>query len=166
MAERPPKFDPLGVLNTLDRHRVAYIVIGGFGRVVRGTEEVTRGLDIVPSTKPDNLQKLEDALDELAARKEDGKRVAEADLASQEAIVLITDRGELKIVAEPAGTSGYEDLRRAATREPLGRGLRPPVASTDDLGRMLAAWDREEDRAKLRQLRELADLDRGLALEL
>jgi hypothetical protein len=35
-----------------------------------------------------------------------------------------------------------------------------------DLGRMLAAWGREEDRAKLRQLRELADLERGLALEL
>jgi hypothetical protein len=31
---------------------------------------------------------------------------------------------------------------------------------------MLAARDREEDRAKLRQLRELADLERGLALEL
>jgi hypothetical protein len=165
VAERPPKFDPLGVLNTFDRHRVAYIVIGGFGRVVRGTEEVTRGLDIVPSTKPDNLQKLNEALEELEARTEDGKKVAEADL-SQEAVELITDRGELKIVAEPAGTSGYEDLRRAATREPLGRGLRPPVASTDDLGRMLAAWDREEDRAKLRQLRELADLERGLALEL
>ena len=165
MAERPPKFDPLGVLNTLDRHRVAYIVIGGFGRVVRGTDEVTRGLDIVPSTKPDNLQKLNEALDELEARKEDGKKVTEADL-TQEAVELITDRGDLKIVAEPIGTSGYEDLRRAATREPLGRGLRPPVASTDDLGRMLAAWDREEDRAKLRQLRELADLERGLALEL
>jgi hypothetical protein len=165
VAERPAKFDPLGVLNTLDRHRVAYIVIGGFGRVVRGTEEVTRGLDIVPSAKPDNLEKLEEALDELGARKEDGKEVTKADL-DQEVVGLITDRGELKIVAEPIGTSGYEDLRRAATREPLGRGLRPPVASIDDLGRMLAAWDREQDRAKLRQLRELADLERGLALEL
>jgi hypothetical protein len=165
VAEQPPRFDPLGVLATLDRHRVAYIVIGGFGRVVRGTEEITRGLDIVPSAKPDNLQKLEEALDELGARKEDGKKITEADL-NQEVVELITDRGELKIVGEPVGTSGYEDLRRAATREPLGRGLRPPVASTDDLGRMLAAWDREEDRAKLRQLRELADLERGLGLEL
>ena len=165
MAERPPKFDPLAVLTALDRHRVAYIVVGGFGRVVRGTEEITRGLDIVPSTKPENLQKLEEALDELGARREDGKKVAGADLTT-EVVELVTDRGELKIVAEPIGTSGYEDLRRAATREPLGRGLRPPVASTDDLGRMLAAWDREEDRAKLRQLRELADLERGLALEL
>jgi hypothetical protein len=165
VAERPAKFDPLGVLATLDRHRVAYIVIGGFGRVVRGTEEVTRGLDVVPSTKPDNLQKLEEALDELEARKQDGKKVTEADL-TQQVVEAMTDRGELKIVVEPIGTSGYEDLRRAATREPLGRGLRPPVASTDDLGRMLAAWDREEDRAKLRQLRELADLERGLALEL
>ena len=165
MAEQPPKFDPLGVLATLDRHRVAYIVIGGFGRVVRGTEEITRGLDIVPSAKPDNLRKLEEALDELGARKGAGKKAAEADL-KQGVVELTTDRGELKIVAEPIGTSGYEDLRRAATREPLGRGLRPPVASTDDLGRMLAAWDREEDRAKLRQLRELAELERGLALEL
>lgn len=165
MAERPPKFDPLGVLSTLDRHRVAYIVIGGFGRVVRGTEEITRGLDIVPSTKPDNLQKLEEALEELGARKEDGKNVTGADL-NEEVVELVTDRGEFKIVAGPIGTRGYEDLRRAATREPLGHGLRPPVASTDDLGRMLAAWDREEDRGKLRQLRELADLDRGLALEL
>jgi hypothetical protein len=165
VAERPPKFDPLGVLATLDRHRVAYIVIGGFGRVVRGTEEITRGLDIVPATKPDNLQKLKEALDELGAQKENGKKVTEADL-NREVVGLVTERGELNIVAEPIGTSGYEDLRRAATREPLGRGLRPPVASTDDLGRMLAAWDREEDRAKLRQLRELADLERGLALEL
>ena len=165
MAERPPKFDPLGVLATLDRHRVGYILIGGFGRVVRGTEEITRGLDIVPSTKPDNLEKLEEALGELGATTEDGNEVTRADL-DQAVVELITDRGELKIVAEPIGTSGYEDLRRAATREPLGRGLRPPVASTDDLGRMLAAWDREEDRGKLRQLRELADLERGLGLEL
>jgi hypothetical protein len=40
------------------------------------------------------------------------------------------------------------------------------VASTDDLARMLAARGPEEDRAKLRQLRQLAELERGLALEL
>ncbi len=165
MAERGAKFDPLGVLATLDRHRVAYIVVGGFGRVVRGTEEVTRGLDIVPSTKPDNLQKLEQALAALEARTQDGQGVTTAQL-DREVVELTTDRGELKIVPEPIGTRGYEDLRRAATREPLGRGLRPTVASTDDLARMLAARGREEDRAKLRQLRQLAELERGLGLEL
>lgn len=164
MAERP-KFDPLGVLATFDRHRIAHIVVGGFGRVIRGTEEITRGVDIVPSTKPDNLRKLEEALAELNARTDRGEGVTAADL-EQGPVALDTDRGEVKIVAEPIGASGYEDLRRAATREPLGRGLRPAVASTDDLARMLAAWGREEDRPKLRQLRELAELERGLAVEL
>jgi hypothetical protein len=165
VADPRPKFDPLGVLATLDRHRVAYIVVGGFGRVVRGTEEITRGIDIVPSTKPDNLRKLEEALSEIGGRRGDGTQVAAAGL-DQEPVDLVTERGEVKIVAEPIGTRGYEDLRRAATREPLGRGLRPWVASTNDLARMLAARGREEDRPKLRQLRQLAELERGLALEL
>jgi hypothetical protein len=165
MAEARPKFDPLAVLATLDRHRVAYIVIGGFARVVRGTEEITRGLDIVPSTKPDNLRKLEQALRDLGARSPDGQEPA-ADGLHGEPVELLSDRGEIKVVPEPVGTRGYDDLRRAATREPLGRGLRPSVASTDDLARMVAARGREDDRAKLRQLRRLAELERGIALEL
>ena len=165
MAEARSKFDPLGVLGTLDRHRVAYILVGGFARVVRGTEEVTRGIDITPSTKPDNLHKLEQALRDLGARSADGREHAADDLLG-EPMEFHSDRGAVKIVAEPAGTRGYDDLRRAATREPLGRGLRPSVASTEDLARMIAARGREEDRAKLRQLRRLAELERGIALEL
>lgn len=164
MAEPRARFDPLGVLATLDRHRVAYIVVGGFARVVRGTEEITHGIDVVPSTKPDNLRKLEEALGAMGARLEDGREVTAGDLERQP-VELATDRGEVKLIVEPIGTAGYDDLRRAATREPLGRGLRPSVASTDDLARMLAARGREDDRAKLRQLRQLAELERGLALE-
>ncbi len=67
---------------------------------------------------------------------------------------------------QPAGTRGYEDLRRAATREPLGRGIRPAVASIDDLARMLAALGREEDRQKLRDLRRLAELEMSRGIEL
>jgi hypothetical protein len=165
VADARPKFDPFAVLATLDRHRVAYIVIGGFARVVQGAEEITRGVDIVPSTRPENLQKLEEALDELDARRADGQELTAADLEDQP-IELVTERGEVKIVSEPAGTRGYDDLRRAATREPLGRGLRPSIASIDDLARMLAARGRDEDQAKLRALRRLAELERGLALEL
>ena len=36
MAETPWKFDPYGVLGALDKHRVSYITIGGFARVVQG----------------------------------------------------------------------------------------------------------------------------------
>jgi hypothetical protein len=82
-------------------------------------------------------------------------------------IELQSPKGEIKIVPEPAGTrGGYDDLRRAATREPIGKGLRPSVASLADLARMLAALGREEDVAKLRALRRLAELERTLAPEL
>lgn len=165
MAEEKPKFDPLGVLATLDKHRVAYIVIGAFGRVVQGAEELTRGVDIVPSTKPENLRRLEAALADLDARRADGRDL-ELDQADNQVVELSTASGELKLVPEPAGTRGYDDLRRAATREPLGRGLRPSVASVDDLARMLAALGREEDQVKLRSLRMLAELEHGRGLEL
>ena len=164
MADASTKFDPLGLFSTLDRHRVAYIVVGAFARVVRGADEVTRGVDIVPSTKPENLRRLESALRELDARRDDGSPY-EGVLGADEFTEIQTQRGDLKVVTAPLGTRGFEDLRRAASREPLGRGLRPAVASTDDLARMLAALGREGDRAKLRALRRLADLERGVALE-
>jgi hypothetical protein len=69
-------------------------------------------------------------------------------------------------VREPEGTGGYDDLRRAATREPLGKGIRPAVASVDDLARMLAALGREQDQAKLRDLRRLAELELSRGVEL
>ena len=78
-------------------------------------------------------------------------------------VELDTSAGELKVVPEPIGTrNGYDDLRRAAAREPLGRGLRPRVASIGDLARMSAALGREQDVEPLHQLRTLAELDRGL----
>ena len=166
MAESPRKFDPLGLLGVLDRHRVAYIVIGGFGRVVQGAEEVTRGLDIVPSPKPDNLERLEAALEELEAVSPDGLAASLDGKGDDAVLTLSTERGELKIVRQPEGTRGYEDLRRAATREPLGRGIRPAVASVDDLARMLAALGRDEDQQKLRDLRRLAELELGRGVEL
>ena len=67
----------------------------------------------------------------------------------------------MKVVLEPEGAQGYEDLRRAATREPLGQGVRPSVASLGDLARMLGARGREVDLENLRMLRRLIALDRS-----
>ena len=168
MADATRRFDPLGLLTTLDRNRVAYIVVGAFGRVVHGAEEITHGVDIVPSTKPDNLERLEAALEELEAQGADRRALSAANIgtAGDEVIELSTNRGELKIVSQPEGTGGYDDLRRVATREPLGKGVRPAVASVDDLARMLAALGREQDQQKLRDLRRLAELELSRGVEL
>jgi hypothetical protein len=167
VADATPEFDPRGLLAALDRQRVVYVVIGAFARVVQGADEITRGIDIVPSTREENLRRLDAALQELDARRADGTEPVLAEKAELEPVIeLATSRGELKIVAEPAGTRGYEDLRRAATREPLGQGLRPAVASNGDLSRMLAALGREEDMPKLLDMRRLAELEISHGIEI
>lgn len=154
--KRQPPFDPLGLLAALERHHVAFVLIGGLARVIQGTDEVTRGVDIVPSTRPDNLRRLSGALDEFGA----------SELSTNEPVRVETPHGELRIVPVPAGTRGYDDLRRAATREPLGHGLRPAVASKGDLARMLSAFGRDDDAEKLRQLRRLIELEQELGVGL
>ena len=161
MAE-PREFDPIGMLQTLDRHRVNYVVIGALARVIQGAEEVTDGLDIVPSLRPENLERLEAALSDLNATTPDGKQPS---LTEDTTIVeLTTERGELKVVPEPIGTRGFDDIRRAATREHLGSGVRASVASVGDLARMLAAAGQETDLTKLQALRRLAELDQSRGL--
>jgi transcriptional regulator with XRE-family HTH domain len=162
MATRPP-FDPYAVLATLERQHVSYVLIGAFARVIQGADEVTHGVDIAPSLRGGNLRRLDRALDDLGEH----VRVEEAAIQDELPLALSTAAGELKIVVEPTGTrGGYDDLRRAATREPIGKGLRPSVASTADLARMLAALGRESDRPKLAALRRLQGLERSLGPEL
>jgi hypothetical protein len=158
-------FDPIAALRALDQRRVAYIVIGGLGRVIQGSTELTDGTDIVPSMRDGNLRKLAPALKDLDARRSDGNALRlDEDLARETVLELDTAAGELKIVPEPVGTRGYDDLRRAASREPLGSGLRPSIASLGDHARMLAALGREQDAARLRTVRRLIELERQLGL--
>ncbi len=166
MADLAP-FDPYAVLGALERRRAVYVVIGAFARVVHGADELTDGVDVVPSLRGGNLGRIALTLADLTAERVDGGEVDERAIRSEPVIELRSPKGEIKIVSEPAGTrGGYDDLRRAATREPIGKGLRPSVASLADLARMLAALGREEDMAKLRALRRLAELERTVAREL
>jgi hypothetical protein len=168
VSTRPQPFDPYALLTALERQRVTYVLIGGFARIIQGTEELTHGLDLVPSLRAENLRRLALALGDLDACLPNGKRAdLDRDLARAPLLELRTGAGELKIVPEPVGTrGGYDDLRRAATREPIGRGLRPRVASIGDLARMLAALGREQDLPPLQQLRTLAELERTLIREI
>jgi hypothetical protein len=153
-------FDPLEILRELKWAR--YIVVGALGRVIHGSGEITDGVDIVPAPNGMNIRAVGDALERLNARRRDGAPLdLEHALASEPVLDLVTDAGGLKIIPEPAGTRGFEDLRRDAQNEPLGSGVRPQVASIADLARMLAALNREQDREILRRVRRMVELDRG-----
>jgi hypothetical protein len=152
------RFDPYELIAALDRERVSCVIIGAFARVVHGSGEVTDGLDIAPSLRDENLRRLGRALDELDAH---GALLAE-ELASREPVMAQTCAGELRMVPEPWGTRGYDDLRIRAGRENLGRGLRPSVASVLDCVRMLDASEREADATRLVRLRRMMELERQL----
>jgi hypothetical protein len=158
MRQRRQPFDPYALFAALDRERIGYVVIGGFARVVHGSAEVTDGLDVVPSLHPENLRRLELALDELDA----GKQVQPDRLTTGEPLTLRTRAGELRLVPEPWGTRGYDDLRIRANRENLGQGARPAIASPVDCVRMLDASERQQDAERLVRMRRLMELERRL----
>jgi hypothetical protein len=157
-VSKPPPFDPYALFAALDRQRLGYVVIGGFARVVHGSAEITDGLDVVPSLHPENLRRLGRALGELGI---DEPELADR-LPSLEPVTVQTPAGELRLVPEPWGTRGYDDLRIRANRDSLGRGARPAVASVVDCVRMLDASEREPDAERLVRLRRVMELEREL----
>jgi hypothetical protein len=164
VGRRHDPFDPRGILAALERNYVAYVLIGGLARVIRGADELTDGTDICPSVRPENLERLGRALGELEARRPGRKTLALGEALGKEPVLgLQTAKGGLRIVPEPAGTRrGYDDLRRAGTREHIGHGLRPCVASVADLARMTAALGREVDASRLRELRRIMEVEVSL----
>ena len=159
MNAEADRFDAYALFSVLERQFVFYVLIGGLARVIQGSGEVTNGLDLCPSLKEDNLGRLAAALAELDARTAAGKPVVlERDLVGRSALALETAAGPLTIVPEPAGTQGYEDLRRRARNEPIGQGLRPQVAAVDDLARMLTVLNRDRDRELLRTMQRVIEL--------
>lgn len=160
--------DPYTMLRELEHVRVSYVVIGGLARIIHGSEETTENLDITPSLRPDNLRRLQEALETQNAHRVDMQPLGidQLDAEHEPWVPLVCDAGELHVVAAPPGTRGYDDLRRRANREPVGEGLRPQVAHPADLVRMLEAHDDPaRDPHVLPTMRRVLELDRGLRVE-
>lgn len=155
---RRARFDPRSILAVLQAAEVQSVLIGGFARVARGSDEVTGGVDICPSLQPANLARLDVALGEMGAAGE--APVDETRLRAEGVVELMTGFGELKVVPTPAGVPrGYEALRPGASSEHLGDGLRPTIASTGDLIAMSAGLRRPEDLERLPALWRILELE-------
>ena len=162
MPRRRQPFDPRAILAALDRHRVDYVLIGGLAQVIRGADITTTSVDICPSFAADNLDRLTRAAQDLDAAAVDGEptELTDASLAAHPVISLATSAGTLRVVGAPEGAPiGFVDLRRAATKEHLGHGVQPVVASVGDLARMASALHRDQDLARLTQLRRIVELE-------
>ncbi|MBI5822383.1 MAG: hypothetical protein HZA88_25680 [Verrucomicrobia bacterium] len=51
-------FDPRKIIKALNRHRVDYVVIGGFAATLHGCPEQTYDLDIFYADQPGNCRRL------------------------------------------------------------------------------------------------------------
>lgn len=149
----------------LDRHGVHYVVIGAVAAIAQGYPLTTNDLDVTPARDRENIERLLSALRDLDARLRtptepvafpiDAKMIEGA-----ESWTLQTKAGPLDLVFVPAGTRGYDDLRRDALRLDLGTGTPTLVASLRDVIRMKEASSREKDRMQLPALRRTLEVIR------
>lgn len=171
MSEEVPPFRPLLTLETLARHGVDYVLIGGLAATLQGSPLTTGDADICPDTAPANLGRLATALKELDARVDsvDSPRGLRFDIAPETLIQaqiwnLVTNAGRLDIAWVPSGTRGYPDLVQDVVSYELNEVV-VPVASLADVIRSKQAAGRERDRAALPTLRllqeKLEQQDRG-----
>jgi hypothetical protein len=107
------RFDPYAVFEALGRERVSYVVAGGLARVVHGSGETTRNVDVVPLLREDNLRRLAHALEGLGATGRDGNRLDATELAAPGRFAARTGVGEIGVVAYPWRTSAGESVRRS-----------------------------------------------------
>lgn len=160
------EFNPEAVLGVLNRHGVRYIVIGAVAAIAQGYPLNTGDLDITPARDPDNLERLASVLHELDARLRvsadpDGVEFPiEAEyLGRVDSWTLATRHGDFDILFTPAGTRGYDDLRRAAVPVQIADG-EVRMASLLDIIRMKEVSARPKDLAQLPALRQTLEIVR------
>jgi predicted nucleotidyltransferase len=163
MAEsRRPELDAREILRRLTARGVDFVVIGGIAAVLHGSAQATFDLDICYATDAGNLAALADVLTDLHARLKGVDRglpfVPDArTLRGVELLTMLTDKGELDVIARPSGSPGYETLRRQAARLDLG-GFSVLVASIEHLIAMKLAAGRTKDHAAVEELEAIQRL--------
>ena len=155
-AAPPAALDVLDVLQAVAEANVAYVLVGEIAEVLHGSPLLpTAGvITIVP--RAGERSRLDRALDAMqgSPMREPPERAIDAPERWQ----LATHGLELVIAPAPAGTHGYDDLRRDAVHIRLGENLKVPVASLVDLVRVAEASTEDHDRARLPALRATLEL--------
>jgi hypothetical protein len=156
------RFQPRLVLDTLNRHDVKYVLIGGVAATLHGSPLRTGDTGICPDTHPDNLENLAAALRALKARIRtegvDGGLPFSCDAAFLARVSLLnleTEAGDLDVSFVPSGTGGYADLAAHVARFDLD-GIVAPTAGLLDIIRSKTAANRPKDQSSLPVLEELA----------
>lgn len=157
-------FDPVQILETLHRHGVDFVLVGGLAAVAHGSSLATADVDITPRRRTDNLERLAAALRTLdarlrVAREADGVAfpVDAAFLAAQPVMVnLTTSAGDLDLTFAPSAfPDGYDQLLPNSVAVRLVDTAETTIAGLGDIIASKEAAGRNKDRAALPYLRQL-----------
>ncbi len=114
-----PELDRGAIVRVLNKHRVAYVIIGGIAAELHDLPvPATVDIDVTPARDHENLERLARAFDELEAglyTAEDAgtwfPRAPVEHWSQYDTLHLMTNAGPIDIVFNPDGApSGYTDL--------------------------------------------------------
>ena len=159
MTSPAAPLDLARLLQRLDAHDVAFVVVGGLAAIAHGARRMTLDLDIVPSPEPENFRRLAAAVADLGIAEEtavDGgfqqiDPQDEVDLARSRNVSLRTSAGQLDVLNRARDAPPYGELTARAVRLPIA-GVDVLVAGLDDLIAMKLASARPKD------LQDVADV--------
>lgn len=99
--------DPKAIIETLNRHRVEYLIIGGVAATLHGCPEQTFDVDILYNAAKENKDRLLTALDEMEARWDEP--LTGAALEKQSVFALNTKYGDLDIFSYVPGIGEFHE---------------------------------------------------------
>jgi predicted nucleotidyltransferase len=151
-----PSFQRL--IETLNRHGVEFIVVGGVAAVLHGAPVTTFDLDALFRVNESNARRLLTALEELHARYRGHApplRPTLKDVLAGGHLLLATDAGPLDMLGFIGDQERFEDFADAIVRIEA-EGLQVPILGLADLIRVKRALSRDKDLPALRLLEALA----------
>jgi hypothetical protein len=147
-----PGVDAELIVETLNRHGVEYVVVGGFALELWDVAvQPTVDVDITPEMSVENLRRLAAALNDLEAGIRSGEEVvripggfSSENIKDMRVLNLATTAGPLDLTIMPAGTEGFDDLIARMSQIDY-KGLSVPTASLRDVARSKEAAGRPKD---------------------
>jgi hypothetical protein len=156
----------LDILKRLNKHQVAYVLVGGMACVVHGSQVVTQDVDICAPMNPENLLRLYAALQGTHPRfrmTRDLRPLPQnpEDLEKYHNLYLFTDLGQLDVLSEIAGIGKYSEVEHHVIRIDLG-GTSIRVLDLDTLILAKKAMNTPKDRQVALELSAIRERLHGL----
>jgi len=162
---QPPELRSAELLDALQRHRVQFVVVGGFAAQLHGATRQTKDLDLCPARSKDNLDRLAAALHDLAARLRLPPELGDVEVRANAKLLREitvthwrTRAGDIDVLHAISGREGkpvgYRELRPRSITVQIDTAI-ILVAALEDIITAKEHANRIKDRQALPELRAL-----------